>query len=264
MRTLVQYEDYTREEVHDIFDPNAPFTRSSGTWGISGIIRVSERPGDFVFFVTFGQIVGAHAFDEGITDSGVLSWESQPQQHLRDQRIRELIAHDEARNSIYLFLRTSDRRPYTYLGRLKYLTHDATRERPVHFQWQILDWDLDKLPLERINLTLSTETSPNEQSRVATRGLIQTEPPAPTNRIGVSTPTFQTRRVPDRSTIEKQNRVLGKSGETLVLDYEKDFLRKVGRSDLANRVVHVSEVEGDGAGFDIHSFTPPGNRSSSK
>src|SRR5262249_46467131 len=162
---------------------------------------------------------------EGITASGVLSWESQPQQGLQDQRIRELIVHDEALNSIYLFLRTSDRRPYTYLGRLKYLTHDATRERPVHFQWQILDWDLDRLPLKRMNLTLSPEPSPNERGGVSTRGLIQTEPPAPTNRIGVSTPTFQTRRVPDCSTIEKQNRVLGRGGETMVIDYEKEFLR---------------------------------------
>ena len=56
MQNLVQYEDYTRENVHDIFDPDSPFTRSSGTWGISGIIRVPERPGDFVLFVTFGQV----------------------------------------------------------------------------------------------------------------------------------------------------------------------------------------------------------------
>jgi len=264
MRTLVQYEGYTREDVHNIFDPDSRFTPSSGTWGISGIIRVPERPGDFVLFVTFGQIVGAHAFDEGITDSGVLSWESQPQQDLQDQRIRELIAHDEARNSIYLFLRTSEGRPYTYLGRLKYLIHDATRERPVHFQWQILDWDLARVPLERMNLTLSAEVGKNEQAGAAPTGLIETEAPAPTNRVGVSTPTFQTRRVPDRSTIERQNRDLGKAGERMVMDYEKDSLHKVGRSDLANRVAHVSEVEGDGRVSTSIRSLPPENRNLSK
>lgn len=28
--------------------------------------------------------------------------------------------------------------PYTYLGRLSYLSHDAERERPVHFEWQLI------------------------------------------------------------------------------------------------------------------------------
>jgi hypothetical protein len=69
---------------------------------------------------------------------------------------------------------------------------------------------------------------------------------------------FQTRRVPDRSTIEKQNRLLGKAGEELVLEHERKSLRDIGRGDLANRIVHVSAIEGDGAGFDIHSFTPTG------
>jgi len=32
----------------------------------------------------------------------------------------------------------------------------------------------------------------------------------------------------------------------------------MGRADLADRVAHVSEAEGDGAGFDIHSFTATG------
>jgi Protein NO VEIN, C-terminal/Domain of unknown function (DUF3427) len=258
MATLTLYEDYTRKDVHDVFDPDSAFTRSSGTWGISGIIRIPSRPGDFVLFVTFGQSVGAHVFDEGITLSGVLSWQSQPRQGLQDRTVQEFIAHDEALNSIYLFLRTAKERPYTFLGRLKYLVHDATREHPVYFQWQILDWDQTRVPSNRMNLRLTPEighTGPVERSLT---GLVETDPPRPTNRKGVSTHTFQTCRVPDRSAIERQNRVLGKGGEKLVVTYEKEYLRKFGRADLADRIVHVSEVQGDGAGFDIHSFTLEG------
>jgi len=61
-----------------------------------------------------------------------------------------------------------------------------------------------------------------------------------------------------RSTIEKQNRIVGVNGEKLVLDYERQCLRKSGRADLADQIVHASEMEGDAAGFDIHSFTPTG------
>lgn len=77
-RPLVLYEDYSRVDVHDVFDPHSPFTPQSGTWGILGLIELGERPGDFVFFVTFGQKQGYHEFDEGITTEGVFRWQSQP------------------------------------------------------------------------------------------------------------------------------------------------------------------------------------------
>src|SRR5262245_53288790 len=132
MKTLALYQDYTRKDVHDIFEPDTRFTPQSGKWGISGIIQIADREGDFVLFVTFGKKQGSHVFDEGVTKLGVLSWQSQPRQGLRTPRIRELVAHDDALNSIYLFLRTAEDRPYTFLGRLKYLVHDANREHPVH------------------------------------------------------------------------------------------------------------------------------------
>jgi hypothetical protein len=116
MVTLIRYEDYTRKDVHDIFAPASPFRASAGTWGIHGIVPVANRPGDFVLFVTFGQTASGHVFDEGVTASGVLSWQSQPRQGLRSPIVQQLIAHDEALNSIYLFLRTAKGRPYTFLG----------------------------------------------------------------------------------------------------------------------------------------------------
>ena len=140
MIELVLYHTYSRAQVHAIFAPDTPFTPQAGTWGLQGIIPIPQRPGDFVFFVTFGQHQGAHIFDEGITTEGVLSWQSQPKQSLRDHQIRQFICHDDLTNTIYLFLRTRKQGPYTYLGQLKYLSHDADRECPVWFQWQILDW----------------------------------------------------------------------------------------------------------------------------
>src|SRR5439155_6930888 len=51
---------------------------------------------------------------------------------------------------------------------------------------------------------------------------------------------------------------LGWAGERLVLQYETAQLRSMRWDELANRVRHISEIEGDGAGFDIHSFEPSG------
>lgn len=55
--------------------------------------------------------------------------------------------------------------------------------------------------------------------------------------------------------MEAANRRLGLAGELLVLERERDLLVKAGRSDLAHEVRHVSVEDGDGAGFDIQSWT---------
>ena len=85
---LELHEDYSREVVHDIFAPDSPFTPQRGTWSLHGIVAIPDRAGDYVFFVTLGQ-QGEHVFDAGITKDGVLSWQSQPRQGLRNSQIQE-------------------------------------------------------------------------------------------------------------------------------------------------------------------------------
>ena len=57
---------------------------------------------------------------------------------------------------------------------------------------------------------------------------------------------------------DARNRKLGKQGEELIFLREREQLSKMGRDDLSRRVEWTSEVRGDGAGYDIHSFTPEG------
>ena len=95
MRALVLYEDYSRQEVQQIFDPDSKFVPQAGTWGLHGIIKIPRRRGDYVFFVTFGRQQADHQFDEGITSDGVLRWQSQPKQALTDPDIETLIGHNE-------------------------------------------------------------------------------------------------------------------------------------------------------------------------
>ena len=56
----------------------------------------------------------------------------------------------------------------------------------------------------------------------------------------------------------ERNRVLGRAGEERVLAHERALLTSVGRADLAERVRWVSEQDGDGAGYDIESWSPEG------
>jgi hypothetical protein len=57
---------------------------------------------------------------------------------------------------------------------------------------------------------------------------------------------------------DAKNRALGRAGEQCAYYQEKTTLSDLGRSDLAQKVRWVSEEDGDGAGYDIASFTPEG------
>jgi hypothetical protein len=260
MPSLTFWNDYTREDVHAIFSPETKFTPQAGTWGLQGMVRVPRRRGDWVFFVTFGQEQGDHIFDESITEHGVLSWQSQPSYSLKDEVIRELIHHDDRVNKIHLFLRTKKRAPYCYLGPLAYLTHDASREKPVHFQWQLLEWPVPQETLDRIGLVPTPASStPWESAQSDPPGISFVTRPLPkAARRGTPSEDFRRRKSPDYSAQDARNRKLGLQGELLVLEYEKAALVSAGRHDLAERVVHTSVVEGDGTGYDIRSFLPDG------
>jgi hypothetical protein len=264
-RSLVLFEDYSRRDVHDMFAPQTAFTPGAGLWGMQGIIE--HRLGEFIVFVTFGREQGEHKFDEGITDTGVLTWQSQPNQTLASPQVGQLIAHDAERRNIHLFLRTRERgqagaiAPYTYLGRLSYITHDVERERPVWFQWQLIDtWPPSQQVLDRMGLLL-TSLSQVQQAAEAELGapspppgLTETALPKGTATRGKSTPQFRARKSSDRSAQDAKNRALGLAGELAVVAHEQQRLVNGGREDLAALVRHVAATEGDGAGYDVLSF----------
>lgn len=248
--TTELYRDYTREDVHDLLDPSTNFQAQRGDWGVAGIVRLRNRPGDFVFFVTFGKRQGQHVFDEGVSEEGVLTWQSQPSQKLSDPQIRALISHDELKGNILLFLRTNKRSPYTYLGRLRYLAHDADREAPVHFKWQLLSGPPPAEVARRIGLGITKESA----AQRGTAGLTETAPPEAAPPRGVPTRMFRGGYRADYGDIERRNRLLGAAGEILVLSHEIERLIAGGREDLITQVRHVSSLDGDGFGYDILSF----------
>lgn len=55
-----------------------------------------------------------------------------------------------------------------------------------------------------------------------------------------------------------RNRALGRAGEERVLSHERSNLASAGRNDLARRVRWVSDLDGDGAGYDIASYETDG------
>lgn len=62
----------------------------------------------------------------------------------------------------------------------------------------------------------------------------------------------------DPAARDARNRDLGRRGEELVYLAEQETLQRAGRSDLARQVRWVSDIGGDGAGYDILSFDASG------
>lgn len=57
---------------------------------------------------------------------------------------------------------------------------------------------------------------------------------------------------------ESRNRSLGLAGELLVMEFEARRLHEEGAKRYADRIEHVSQVRGDGTGYDILSFDADG------
>ncbi len=251
VKPLKLYEQYSREDVYKIFDGVTSFTTGSGTWGIHGLVKIPKRKKDFVFFVTFGQKQLGHDFDESITEDGILTWQSQPKQTLNNEIILQLINHNHLVDNIYLFLRTKKKNnltkqvePFTYLGRLAYVTHDITREQPVYFKWQIVDWEIPPSSiLARMDLTLNTLINQNDD--ITSDHLTETQRPNPVLDTSNTSRNFHTSK-PDYAENGERNRELGLKGELLVVDY---LINNLGYD--VNKVIHTSVIEGDGAGYDI-------------
>lgn len=85
-------------------------------------------------------------------------------------------------------------------------------------------------------------------------------PPIPTGPIREVPPGLQ-RLVRKFDPVERdhRNRTLGKAGEEFVLSIERQRLDENNRTDLARKVRWVADEDGDGAGYDILSFTRNGD-----
>lgn len=99
------------------------------------------------------------------------------------------------------------------------------------------------------------------------------EQPAPTDAVDLGDPVDaprrplpvpgaerrRTARMVDFSEREARNRSLGVAGEEAVVRHERRRLLTLGQPRLAERVRHVSVLDGDGLGYDVLSFTPDGD-----
>lgn len=227
--------------------------------GITGNYKNSRYTHDYIFLVTYGTKQAGHEFDENISEDGILTWQSQPAQTLKEARVIDFINHDYLKNNIYLFLRNSDKEDYTYMGLLAYVDHDNQREKPVYFKWQILDWDGNK-----VNIVLKDEKEKEyeiEEFDIKKFKLKLEEDESnyeTSERKGKTTKEFYNNKNINFVGEIKKNTDLGNKGEDIVVEYEKARLIEAGRKDLAAKVCPTREIAGNAERFDVLSYNKDG------
>lgn len=256
MHLLELGKRFNREQIHNFFGGQTTFTPGAGTWGLQGMLRTVDDKLSWVFFVTLGHKEGQHFFDEGITEEGVLTWQSQPKLSLESKDIQDLIDFDHDKHNIYLFFRENKKNDYLYLGNLAYLVHDLSREKPVYFEWQLLDWEEVKghLSLNLIINSFQNNINVDTDNIGKKTGLSRGSCPEQTK----SKKKFNRKFSGNLNLNSSRQKAIGDLGEDLVYLFEKQRLIESGFPELAQKVEHSSRVIGDGLGYDIKSFNVDG------
>ena len=132
--------------------------------------------------------------------------------------------------------------------------------RPAfNFQSSLVDAVIRWLDLNRGNNTVSSYRAASVRVEGSDKLIIEPPPTSadqpPQNEHQQTSAIARKFDVAGRA---ERNRVLGRAGEKYVLAHEQSVLADAGRSDLAKEVRWVSDEDGDGAGYDIASFSPEG------
>lgn len=98
----------------------------------------------------------------------------------------------------------------------------------------------------------------DQESTPAQSVLKVAEAPARTQTARTRSASPRQPRNVDYQAEQRDNQDLGRAGEVLVVEHERQSLIAANRPDLAAQVKHVSKDEGDGTGYDIQSFTESG------
>ena len=116
----------------------------------------------------------------------------------------------------------------------------------------------DTLPADIATQTIdAVEFIEDEITIPAEQTFVYEEQPVPTLAVYAPQPNRPTERRGRHinHVRAQQNRIaIGKAGEKAAFEYEKRRLHLLGHEELAQRVEWVAETQGDGLGYDIHSF----------
>jgi hypothetical protein len=122
----------------------------------------------------------------------------------------------------------------------------------------VLDW-LDSHPEDRDALERKADEAPVPRANPTLASDEEVPPPPPSKRDSGAASRPAETTVTRRAASDAANTELGRRGEEWVWKREQAILRQAGRPDLAGQVRWVARDDGDGAGYDVRSYTSDGH-----
>ncbi|WP_420789078.1 DUF3427 domain-containing protein [Shewanella algae] len=199
--------------------------------------------------------------DQFLVGGTMFQWESQNKNTLETSHIKMILE----RKPVVLFARVNDKKnskalPFIYVGTLEYLSHIVPGTGvPIEVGFKVSDYQ------NPANEALSTlyEWVPGASSEkqlidVSQTVLTQVEVPTRSDRSAQRAGKTNSQIKIDWAERSEMNRNLGLAGELLVLEFEKQKLKGLGRYDLADKVNHIA-IKSDSDGYDIVSYDEHGD-----
>lgn len=124
---------------------------------------------------------------------------------------------------------------------------------------EVVEDQVEHLPMLEKAAALAVDRPADVPESIAYARL-RAEAPRRQHRAEEQRPPYARRAIKrDYFEREARNRSLGKAGEQFIVQYEQWRLVELGVGQLADRVEHVSETQGDGLGYDVLSYESDGS-----
>ena len=236
-------EKYSRKDLCDLFSPEFKFGTAFEKVGITGVI-----PFDLGLRKDYGLLaVTDKSTDrkrqEVVQEDGTFEWITQQRIKNKETPLAKRLKC-ETDSQIHLFLKKTIREEdFTYWGLLEFIQEYRDEKGDRRFIYKIKSWESNGQDLRVSGSAVIVPLIPTHEAK-----LNSVDPPSfgPGPERSGSGPSRHRSRSHDVD--DAENKRLGRAGELLVMEFEKEKL-----ADKGLEPKHIARCN-DGAGYDIESY----------
>ena len=104
-----RYKEYTKEDVHDLLDPERIYYYFCGKCGINGVVRYRADNDKFVLFITLGNDETYHSRIQTFSPKGELTWSPQLKGGTKNSNTKKFLKSGRIIQDVTYFLQKKKR-----------------------------------------------------------------------------------------------------------------------------------------------------------
>ena len=244
-------EQYSREDLSNIFSPEFEFVLNGGKWDRTGVVTVDLGARKDFFLFSTKEKFSNWKNPEVIYDDGTFDWVAQQRMNIENNNLsKKLQENNPEVRRILLFIKEKETKPkFTYYGPLEYLSEYKDDRDNKRLVFKLSSWDV--IPNLQLRNQIIQDIKPDINAELVEESQPSFNSP---NQQNINNGNRPARIIRNYDDIE--NKKLGDAGEELVLRNERKKLKNYTK--LLDKIDHISK-KNDSAGFDILSYTENGD-----